>query len=109
MLPLVGFGIGGIAAGSTAAAWQSSIGSAGIVASGSLFAILQSLGTNGLGIILFGSVGAALGLLTSAAGKIGWCIPKMTSKRYPRSVENQNENENEIRIEGSCMDEKKDL
>lgn len=40
VLPLVGFGIGGIAAGSTAAAWQSSIGSAGIVATGSLFAIL---------------------------------------------------------------------
>lgn len=54
VLPLVGFGVGGIAAGSTAAAWQSSIGSAGIVASGSLFAILQSLGTTGLGIILFG-------------------------------------------------------
>lgn len=103
VLPLVGFGIGGIAAGSTAAAWQSSIGSAGIVASGSLFAILQSLGSNGLGIILFGSVGAALGLLSATAAKIGWCLPKMKPKRHPRSVENQNENE----IEGSCMDEMK--
>lgn len=70
MLPLVGFGSAGVAAGSAAAAWQSSIGS---VAAGSLFAILQSLGATGLGILLFGSVGASLGLLTSSAASIGWC------------------------------------
>lgn len=56
--------------GSAAAAWQSSIGS---VAAGSLFAVLQSLGATGLGILLFGSVGAGLGLLSSSAAAIGWC------------------------------------
>lgn len=70
MLPLLGFGAGGIAAGSTAAAWQSSLGS---VAAGSLFATLQSLGATGLGVLLFGSTGSALGLLGSLAVKLDWC------------------------------------
>lgn len=70
MLPLLGFGAGGIAAGSTAAAWQSSMGS---VAAGSLFATLQSLGATGLGVLLFGSTGSALGLLGSLAVKLDWC------------------------------------
>lgn len=64
-LPLIGFGLGGVAAGSAAAAWQSSIGS--------VAAVLQSLGATGLGIFLFGSVGSALGLLSTIAVKLGWC------------------------------------
>ena len=40
----IGFGQGGVVAGSLAAAWQSSIGS---VATGSLFALLQSIGASG--------------------------------------------------------------
>lgn len=70
MLPLLGFGAGGIVAGSTAAAWQSSMGA---VAAGSLFATLQSLGATGLGVLLFGSTGSALGLLGSLAVKLDWC------------------------------------
>jgi len=80
-LPLIGFGAGGIAAGSAAAAWQSSIGS---VAAGSMFAILQSLGATGLGILLFGSVGAGLGLLSSSAAALGWC----TCEPEPLTQEN---------------------
>ncbi|XP_031637074.1 uncharacterized protein LOC116349670 [Contarinia nasturtii] len=69
-LPLIGFGAGGVAAGSFAASWQSSIG---IVAAGSLFATLQSLGATGMGILLFGGIGSALGLLTTLAARLGWC------------------------------------
>lgn len=69
-LPLIGFGLGGIAAGSFAAAWQSSIGA---VAAGSLFAVLQSLGATGLGMLLFGSVASAMGLLGSLAARLNWC------------------------------------
>ncbi|XP_031629586.1 interferon alpha-inducible protein 27-like protein 1 [Contarinia nasturtii] len=69
-LPLLGFGTAGVAAGSAAAAWQSSIGA---VAAGSIFAILQSLGATGLGVLLFGSIGAGMGLLSSSAARIGWC------------------------------------
>lgn len=69
-LPLLGFGLAGITSGSLAASWQASIGS---VTAGSLFAILQSLGASGLGIVLFGSTGAALGLLSSIATRLNWC------------------------------------
>lgn len=69
-LPLIGFGAGGVAAGSTAAAWQSGIGA---VTAGSLFATLQSLGATGVGTVMFGSAGAALGLLASVAPLLGWC------------------------------------
>lgn len=69
-LPLLGFGLGGIIAGSAAAAWQSSIGA---VAAGSLFAVLQSLGATGLGILLFGGVASAMGLLGSLAARLNWC------------------------------------
>ncbi|XP_011705111.1 PREDICTED: interferon alpha-inducible protein 27-like protein 2B [Wasmannia auropunctata] len=69
-LPLLGFGLAGISAGSFAASWQASIGS---VAAGSLFATLQSLGATGLGILLFGSTAAALSLLTSIAANLNWC------------------------------------
>lgn len=70
LLPVLGFTTGGIAAGSAAASWQSSIG---LVAAGSLFAVLQSLGATGLGILLFGGIGAALGALGSVASRLGWC------------------------------------
>lgn len=63
--------------GSAAAAWQSSIGS---VAAGSMFAILQSLGATGLGILLFGSIGAGLGLLSSSAAALGWCTCESDAK-----------------------------
>lgn len=69
-LPLLGFGAGGIAAGSAAASWQSSIGA---VAAGSLFATLQSLGATGLGVLIFGAVGTGLGVLGSIATRLGWC------------------------------------
>lgn len=69
-LPLLGFGLGGVTAGSIAAGWQSYIGS---VAARSLFATLQSLGATGLGIILTGSVAAGLGILSSCVARIGWC------------------------------------
>ncbi|XP_011706220.1 PREDICTED: interferon alpha-inducible protein 27-like protein 1 [Wasmannia auropunctata] len=68
--PLLGFGSSGISAGSYAASWQASIGS---VAAGSLFAILQSLGAKGLGILLFGSSTAAISLLTPVAANLNWC------------------------------------
>lgn len=48
-LPLIGFGAGGVTAGSYAAAWQSLIGN---VVARSLFATLQSLGATSLGIVL---------------------------------------------------------
>lgn len=76
-LPVAGFGAGGVAAGSAAAAWQSSIGA---VAAGSIFAILQSLGATGIGILLFGSIGAGLGLLASSAAIIGWCTCEEDAK-----------------------------
>jgi hypothetical protein len=57
-LPLLGFGLGGITAGSVAA----SIQGPGVVA-GSMFAVLQSLGATGMGILLFGSTGAAMDVL----------------------------------------------
>lgn len=70
LLPLFGFGAGGIVAGSLAASWQSSIGA---VAASSLFATLQSLGATGVGVLLFGGIGAGLGLLVTLAAKLGWC------------------------------------
>lgn len=69
-LPLFGFGAGGVAAGSFAASWQSSIG---IVAAGTLFATLQSLGATGLGVLMFGGLGAATGLLGTLAARLNWC------------------------------------
>lgn len=69
LLPIIGFTAG--ATRSFAASWQSSIG---VVAAGSLFAVLQSLGATGLGSLLFGGIGAALGLLGSVASRLGWCV-----------------------------------
>ncbi|KAI3651300.1 hypothetical protein MP228_004781 [Amoeboaphelidium protococcarum] len=67
-LPLLGFGLGGITAGSLAAWMQ-----VPAVAAGSAFAILQSLGATGMGIVLFGSIGSAVGLILPLAGDLGWC------------------------------------
>ena len=47
MLSFIGFTAGGVAASSTAAAWQASIGN---VAAGSLFAAFQSAGATGIGL-----------------------------------------------------------
>jgi hypothetical protein len=67
-LPVMGFGLGGITAGSFAASIQGPA-----VAAGSTFAILQSLGATGMGILLFGSLGGAIGVLAPLATRIGWC------------------------------------
>lgn len=69
-LPWLGFDCGGVVSGTIASAWQSSIGN---VAAGSLFATLTSLGMNGYGVLMFGSVGAGLPLLASLAVKLDWC------------------------------------
>lgn len=47
ILGIVGFGTAGVVAGSAAAAWMPIIGN---VTAGSLFSILQSLGTMGIGV-----------------------------------------------------------
>lgn len=67
-LPLLGFGLGGIISGSFAAFIQGPA-----VIAGSAFAVLQSLGATGMGILLFGNVGAAIGILAPHVAVIGWC------------------------------------
>ncbi|KAI3638847.1 hypothetical protein MIR68_003345 [Amoeboaphelidium protococcarum] len=67
-LPLLGFGLAGITSGSFAAWVQ-----VPAVAAGSTFAILQSLGATGMGIVLFGSIGSAVGLILPLAASLGWC------------------------------------
>jgi hypothetical protein len=67
-LPALGFGLGGISAGSVAAWIQGPA-----VAAGSWFAVLQSLGATGLGIVLFGSLGTAVGVLAPLTTRLGWC------------------------------------
>ena len=54
-LPFLGFGLEGITAGSFAASIQGPA-----VVAGSMFAVLQSLGATGMGILLFGSIGEQL-------------------------------------------------
>jgi Interferon-induced 6-16 family len=68
LLPALGFGLGGITAGSFAAGIQGPA-----VVAGSLFATLQSLGATGMGILLFGSMGGAIGVLAPLATQLGWC------------------------------------
>ncbi|EPE27550.1 hypothetical protein GLAREA_04341 [Glarea lozoyensis ATCC 20868] len=66
VLPLVGFGGGGVVAGSLAAAWQSSIG---IVQGGSVFAFLTSAGAGGAATAAFMATGVAgASLLVAATG-----------------------------------------
>lgn len=67
-LPLLGFGLGGITAGSFAAWIQGPA-----VMTGSMFAVLQSLGATGMGILLFGSIGGAIGVLAPLADRLRWC------------------------------------
>ena len=67
-LPVLGFGLEGITAGSFAAGIQGPA-----VVAGSMFAVLQSLGATGMGILLFGSIGAAVGVLAPFAATLDWC------------------------------------
>ena len=64
VLPALGFGAIGVAAGTAAAAWQSSIGN---VAAGSLFASLQSAGAAGVA----GTTSAGLAAAGGVAGAGG--------------------------------------
>jgi hypothetical protein len=61
---IIGFGVGGIAAGSIAAGMQSSIG---CVAAGSVFSTAQSLGAVGLFNTL--SIGGGISAVTGFVGK----------------------------------------
>ena len=58
IISTVGFGTGGVIAGSTAAGIQAGIGS---VAAGSAFAVFQSLGAFGLGVLGTAVVPVAIG------------------------------------------------
>ncbi|KAJ3336504.1 hypothetical protein HDU93_002674 [Gonapodya sp. JEL0774] len=75
----VGFTSSGVAAGSLAAAWQSTMG--GYVAAGSIFAILQSLGATGAIAVVAGWAGAALGLGVAAIVKLLQNFDATTSSR----------------------------
>ncbi|XP_036145399.1 interferon alpha-inducible protein 27-like protein 2B [Monomorium pharaonis] len=97
LLPILGFGSSGVIGGSVAASWQSSIGS---VAAGSLFATLQSLGATGVGTLLFGSVGAALGLLISIAEYIGWCTCNKNVKKKTHTAPKDDENSDSSEYQG---------
>ena len=66
-LTWVGFGPGGVVAGSLAAAWQSIIGN---VAPGSLFALLQSIGASGSSTTTGGSLFALLPSIGVIGGSI---------------------------------------
>ncbi len=64
----IGFGSGGVMAGSLASAWQASIGN---VAAGSLFSILQSAGVVGLAVVpkmAIAGVGAVGGIIATLIG-----------------------------------------
>lgn len=64
LLPILGFGGGGIIFNSFAALWQSWIGN---VTGGSLFSILQSLGAGAVGGRFFGQYGAIIIFLLCGA------------------------------------------
>lgn len=72
LLPSLGFGVIGPDPGSIAASTKSSIG---IVKSGSLFSICQSLGMTGAGAIMISGTAASLTLLAGAvaSNKLDWC------------------------------------
>jgi hypothetical protein len=65
--PYLGFGLGGITAGSFAASIQGPA-----VVAGSMFAVLQSLSATGMGSLLLGSIRAAVRVLAPIAAKLGW-------------------------------------
>lgn len=77
-LQQLGFCSGGIRAKSRAARWQSWLGN---VASGSLFATLQSLGAKGLNTLFFGGTDAALNLLTTVSLKLNWCTGRCSGSK----------------------------
>lgn len=78
ILPLIGFDVTGIAAGTLAAAWHSSIGN---VAAGSIFATLTSLGATGYGSLMLGSTSVALVLLATVAVKLDWCTCQQNAEK----------------------------
>jgi hypothetical protein len=69
LLPVIGFGAGGVIAGSAAAGWQAGIGA---VQAGSLFAFLTSAGAGGAAatgaIMATGAVGASIFTVATGAG-----------------------------------------
>ncbi|KAG0149922.1 hypothetical protein CROQUDRAFT_130915 [Cronartium quercuum f. sp. fusiforme G11] len=76
-LAAMGWSASGVVAGSTAAAWQSSIGA---VASGSLFASLQSLGATGAATLqAVAGIGGALAATASGASRM---IPNFVNTPY---------------------------
>lgn len=75
ILPVLGFTSAGVLSGSFAASWQSALG---LVSAGSTFALLQSLGATGIGVLLFGGIGTvtgggALGLIARYVSAFNWC------------------------------------
>ena len=66
-LPALGFGAGGIVAGTVAAAWQASIGN---VVAGTLFASLQSAGAAGLAGKTYAGLAAVGGLGGAAVRRL---------------------------------------
>jgi hypothetical protein len=66
VLPVIGFGVAGITAGSYAASMMSAaaIANGGGIAAGSLVAVLQSAGVLGLGSAIIGGISAAAGAVT---------------------------------------------
>ncbi len=68
VLPAIGFGGGGVVAGTAAAAWQATIGN---VVAGSTFAALQSAGVAGVSAATsagLAAAGAAIGAVAAALG-----------------------------------------
>ena len=86
ILGAVGFSASGPVLGSVAAGWQASIGS---VATGSLFAFVQSAGMGGgaRGIIVT-SGAAAGGIVAVAAAATGWTAVTETVDRWANGVRN---------------------
>ena len=80
LLPILGFGALGPALGSFAAAWQSSIGS---VATGSLFAFLQSAGMGGAAAGLFAALGIA-----GAVGLVGPVFVRSHRREISQGINN---------------------
>lgn len=92
VLAAVGFGTGGVVAGSLAAGMQASIGN---VAAGSAFAVLQSWGAAGIPLFaqtIFGTAGASLG---GACGVLGVKLSGRRTKSSDATKEGNEEEENQ--------------